>query len=146
MLLLLWMSVIFSFSAQNGGQSGGLSHKAAYSIAEAGNKIFHLDKSEQELQEQAESMQFAIRKGAHMSEYALLSVLVLMHLLCYEKGPRHLLLSAWLICVVFAATDEFHQRFVPGRAGQLRDVCIDAAGSLIGAVMLLGIRKVTWKK
>ncbi len=36
------------------------------------------------------------------------------------------------ICIFYAATDEFHQLFVSGRSGQLRDVCIDAAGAVIG--------------
>lgn len=146
MLLLLWMAVIFGFSAQDGGQSGGVSRKIAYKIAETKNRIFHLDNSEQELQKQAESMQFFIRKGAHMGEYALLAVLVLMHLFCYEKRPRRLLLVVWIICIVFAAADEFHQRFVPGRAGQMQDVCIDAAGSLIGAGIFFGICNIVWKK
>lgn len=146
LMLLLWMAVIFGFSAQDGGQSGGLSRRAAYGIAEMGNHLFRLEQSEQELQEQAASMQFVIRKGAHMSEYALLAALVLMHLLCYERKPRHLLLAAWFVCVVFAATDECHQLFVPGRAGRLMDVGIDAGGSFLGAGIFSGIRKIIWKK
>ena len=42
---------------------------------------------------------------------------------------------------VFAATDEFHQRFVPGRYGCLRDVLIDAAGSIIGLMIAYVIYK-----
>ena len=37
-----------------------------------------------------------------------------------------------LICFVYACSDEWHQTFVPGRAGQFRDVLLDTAGSLTG--------------
>lgn len=31
--------------------------------------------------------------------------------------------------MLYACTDEYHQLFVPGRSGQLRDVMIDAVGA-----------------
>lgn len=34
-----------------------------------------------------------------------------------------------MIAVLYACTDEYHQLFVPGRSGQLRDVMIDAVGA-----------------
>ncbi|UYJ41604.1 MAG: VanZ family protein [Lachnospiraceae bacterium] len=36
---------------------------------------------------------------------------------------------SWMIAVLYACTDEYHQLFVPGRSGQLRDVMIDAVGA-----------------
>lgn len=38
----------------------------------------------------------------------------------------------WLIAVLYAASDEIHQLFVPGRSGQLSDVILDSAGALAG--------------
>ena len=35
----------------------------------------------------------------------------------------------------YAATDEFHQLFVPGRSGQMTDVMIDSVGCLIGCLV-----------
>ncbi len=141
LILLIWMAVIFFFSAQKGTDSAEISHSVAYRIAEWGDSLFQQGKTEKELVQQAENMQFFIRKGAHMSEYAVLAVLFLMHLCCYEKRPKNLLLWTWLFCTMFAATDEIHQLFIPGRAGQFQDVCIDSGGSLIGAGIFILFHK-----
>ena len=115
-LVVIWMAVIFLFSAQPARQSAKTSHSAAYKIAEWQNQLFGGDKTEEELAAQAESMQFVIRKGAHMGEYALLAV-----------G----------ITACYAASDEIHQIFVPGRAGRFTDVCIDTLGGVLGIAFFL---------
>jgi VanZ family protein len=71
---------------------------------------------------------FVLRKLAHMTEYAILAVLLVRAL-----GRE---LPAWLLAVAYAATDEFHQRFVSGRHASPVDVCIDAAGAAIGILVL----------
>lgn len=136
LFLILWMAVIFSFSEQNGETSGGISHSVAYGIAEWTNTLFQQGKTEEMLMQQAEDMQFVIRKGAHMAEYAILAILFQVHICCYKKRPKKTLFWTWLGCTIFAATDEIHQLFIPGRMGQLQDVCIDSAGSLIGALLI----------
>lgn len=145
-LLILWMAVIFYFSAQNGTQSSGISRSVGYGIAESRNRLFHQGESEEKIVKQVEAMQLVIRKGAHMSEYALLAVLVLLHVCCYEKRPRRFELWAWGFCIAYAATDEIHQRFVPGRDGRVADVCIDAIGSLIGVLVFLMCYKKFWSR
>ena len=47
---------------------------------------------------------------------------------------HHYLLLSFIICVIFAISDEFHQTFVAGRTGQSLDVLIDSAGALVGLV------------
>ncbi|MCA1596301.1 MAG: VanZ family protein [Chloroflexi bacterium] len=76
-------------------------------------------------------------KGWHFTEYAVLCVLA-TRLLQRSRGwsvPRTLPWSV-LFCVAFAASDEWHQTFVPGRDGCFRDVCIDSAGVLLSAWIL----------
>ena len=46
-----------------------------------------------------------------------------------------MILIAWGISTAYAATDEFHQIFVPGRAGMLTDVMIDSSGALAGILL-----------
>lgn len=52
------------------------------------------------------------------------------------KGARRKFLKRmllpWLIAALYAASDEIHQLFVPGRSGQLSDVILDSAGALAG--------------
>ena len=49
----------------------------------------------------------------------------------------------FVICVLYAITDEYHQTFVAGRSGELRDVVIDSLGALLGiliyyVIMIIG--------
>lgn len=131
-LLIAWMAVIFLFSAQDATESSQTSQSVSYRIAKWQNKLFGQEKAEEELIKQAEGMQLVIRKGAHMSEYALLAILFFFHLECYAFSKKKAMLLAFGLSVCYAATDEFHQLFVPGRAGRFTDVCIDGIGSLAG--------------
>jgi VanZ family protein len=75
-----------------------------------------------------------LRKLAHFCEYAIFGALLLRAL-----GRAELAVAAG---VVYAATDELHQHFVPGRHAAFRDVAIDAAGVLAGVVLL--VQSKTW--
>jgi len=77
---------------------------------------------------------FVLRKIAHFSEYAILGALLLRAL-----GRAEVAVAAG---VAYAATDEWHQHFVPGRHAALRDVAIDAAGVLAGVLLL--VQSKTW--
>ena len=44
--------------------------------------------------------------------------------------------KAILVVIVYAASDEIHQLFVPSREGTLRDVIIDTIGGTCGLVAL----------
>jgi VanZ family protein len=77
-----------------------------------------------------------LRKGAHMTEYALLTFLWWRAL---KDGvtPRRAIVLAWAIAVAYSMTDEFHQTFVTGRHGTPVDVLVDAVGAAIGAAFVL---------
>ena len=70
---------------------------------------------------------YVLRKCAHMTEYAILAVLLVRATGSYRW--------AFLLAVAYAGTDEFHQTFVRGRHGSPIDVGIDAAGALIGIAL-----------
>ena len=136
--ILIWIPaivmamVIFGFSKQDGEESSGLSYKAADMILTVADKAGIVDYNDNNRDSMIEAVQFPIRKAAHMTEYAVLSVLVMLALIVDGiKGIRLPVIAA-IIAVAFAATDELHQRYVPGRYGCVRDVLIDAAGSIIG--------------
>ncbi len=48
-------------------------------------------------------------------------------------GPRTILIAV-LVCAAYGWTDEFHQRFVPGRQYDLWDLAADTAGGLAAAM------------
>ena len=69
-----------------------------------------------------------LRKGAHMTEYAILGLLLLRAL-----GRE---LPALALGMGYAITDEIHQHFVGGRHASPVDVLIDTAGVAIGIFVL----------
>lgn len=72
---------------------------------------------------------FVIKKGAHMTEYALLA-------LAYWYPLRHRG-WAWGLAALYALSDEFHQSFTPGRHPAWQDVLIfDAGGAALAMILL----------
>ena len=61
---------------------------------------------------------------------------------------RNLIIPAlsWAFCILYAASDEFHQLFVPGSAGLITDVCIDSAGALLGIFLFLALLHLTSRR
>ncbi|MBI1749553.1 MAG: VanZ family protein [Acidobacteria bacterium] len=77
-------------------------------------------------------LHFLIRKAGHFVEYFFLSLLVLRGLRGGAGGWRlRWGLAALLISTGYAATDEFHQYFVPSRGAAAQDVLLDAAGAAV---------------
>jgi VanZ family protein len=76
---------------------------------------------------------FLVKKGGHATGYALL-VLANMRAFGWDRKRWWL---AWLLAVLYSATDEFHQSFVPGRHPAITDVGIDALGAAVGLLGLL---------
>ena len=68
-----------------------------------------------------------LRKGAHLTEYAVLGALLLRAL--GRDAP------AFLAGMAYAATDELHQHFVAGRHASPIDVGIDAVGVALGLLV-----------
>ena len=81
------------------------------------------------------SIDFYLRKAAHMTEYALL-VLLWWRALRFRRLP-----VAVGIAVLYAATDELHQTTVAGRHGSPVDWLIDAGGVLIGVLVARELRR-----
>jgi VanZ family protein len=84
-------------------------------------------------------IQFVVRKCAHLTEYAILALLLFRAVIsaANRKSMWHLSVSVWITCVFVAAMDEFHQSFVASRTAAPHDVLIDICGALIGIVLCL---------
>ncbi|HAA73578.1 TPA: hypothetical protein DCE37_00445 [Candidatus Latescibacteria bacterium] len=86
---------------------------------------------------------YVVRKMAHAGEFGVLTWLWFRALypdpLNLDRGR----LYSGLIALVYAASDEYHQTFVPLRSGKATDVLFDAAGIL--AVVWLISRACSWE-
>ncbi|MBR2405178.1 MAG: VanZ family protein, partial [Clostridia bacterium] len=115
-MTLLWMYVIFSFSAKSAAESGADSMFITDYIIR-----FFINNPSQYLLDIIETI---IRKLAHFTEYAVLGALVCYCMRSFGVGIK-LLAYSILICFVYAVSDEVHQYFVPGRACRVYDMLVD---------------------
>ncbi len=148
--IIVWVPVIvvacfiFGFSAQDGKTSGGLSRQVAAVIVDVADAMGLVEVNTDNRESVIDSIQYPVRKIAHMSEYGLLTVLVYVALAVdgIKAGKRWWI--ALVGAVLFACTDEFHQLYVPGRAGLVTDVLIDSVGCTIGmflCIITAGIKR-----
>ena len=84
-----------------------------------------------------------LRKAAHFSEFALLSLLFCgRHRLVHRTAPPHLISFGLAV----ACIDETIQIFTPGRASSLIDVWIDTAGFALGFVVIFAVSAIYHNK
>lgn len=140
-LALLWMCVIFAFSAQEKEESSEVSEAISYRMVNSTGILFHLHLDEEQIREIADAIENTVRKAAHMTEYGILSILFYIWLGKWQFGVRKRGILAIILSALYACSDEFHQLFIPGRAGMVRDVLIDSAGAILGILVFLGVKK-----
>lgn len=144
-LLITLMALIFLFSSQTADESSDTSGRIISAVFE----IVYPDFDELDSSQKTELIgkyQFIARKGAHLSIYALLGVFSFFTYFTYTSisyALRFFLSSA--TCLAYSVSDEFHQTFIAGRSGELRDICIDFCGSLISILFLSLIFKTKFK-
>ncbi|MST82431.1 VanZ family protein [Bilifractor porci] len=135
LLAILWMAAIFFFSSRNADESTAQSNRAGMLAGHLFVRDFD-SWTEQEQLDFAKKIDHPVRKTAHASEYALLGMLLFGSM----TGTRRIRMGyAWLAASCYAATDEFHQLFVPGRSCQFTDVCIDSGGAALGILVAAGV-------
>jgi len=139
--LIIWMGVIFSAS------TAALSARHTSRIIGPILRWFKPDVTDETISR----VQLVVRKGGHLSEYAVLGMLFWnAWRKPVRRDPRPWRWSEAGIALAFSAayaiSDEIHQAFVPGRQAQVTDVFIDTAGAAIGLILLwmLGRRKKLW--
>lgn len=143
-LTILWMIVIFIFSAQTGDTSASLSGGLTETFISIIFKNFNSYEPDKQLSI-LETAHFIIRKGAHFTEYAILGIfsnLTLLTYTCIKKLESKIkclknilfptILYSFIFSVIYAVSDEIHQGFTANRYPAITDVLIDSCGALFG--------------
>lgn len=134
-IVLLFMLIIFWFSAQPADDSTQMSHHVGKTVGRL--LIPGFSKWPQDKQEDfAQKIDHPVRKAAHATEYAVLAILCYGMYFSYGYAGKRRSFLAFLLTVFYACTDEFHQFFVPGRSCQLIDVLIDSLGGMFGVLIV----------
>jgi len=86
---------------------------------------------------------FILRKGAHVTEYVILFLLSRRAYANSSGGGSGsaTVIFAAIFSVLYAASDEYHQSFVPTRGPSVADVGIDCAGVAVGYLIYWAARK-----
>lgn len=84
---------------------------------------------------------FAVRKAAHVTEYAILGLLVWRAVRKPDRANQHAWLwphaaTALFFVALYATSDEIHQAFVPSRQASVWDVLLDTLGGALGLLFL----------
>jgi VanZ family protein len=90
-----------------------------------------------------------IRKCAHVTEYAVLALLLWRALRSVPVLRTKTLIAFAVVmlgCALFAASDEFHQTFVKSRTPSIRDVLLDVAGAILGLLVGASVARSHSKK
>ncbi|MCI6932086.1 MAG: VanZ family protein [Tenericutes bacterium] len=131
-VLILWMIVIFSFSSADANKSTGTSDKVITTMIEIKDKITNNETPNNEKEIIVKNSSFYIRKIAHITEYLILGFLTFNLLKQYSVTNIYYAIG---LSILYSCTDEFHQLFISGRSGSIRDVLIDSIGILIGTYL-----------
>ena len=131
------MILIFSFSAQTGEVSSGVSKGVSRTIAKLIVSGFS-ELSEAEKLLKIEALVPIVRKTAHFLVYCALGFFSFVTTRrFFSEGSREFpkkkaLLGVCRFCLLYAASDEIHQLFVVERSGSPLDVLLDFCGALVG--------------
>lgn len=83
-------------------------------------------------------------KAVHVAMYAGLTWLVVRALSPAMTATRVVVVI--LMAAAFAAADEWHQRFIPGRSTSVADWVADAAGATLGALAAGAVQLATTRR
>ena len=121
-LTILWAGVIFCFSAQPATESKKLSGKIkaeiVQNISEEAMDSRGADRVERDVH-------YIVRKSAHFCLYLVLGVLLVLLSDAYGFKKGHCYLIALGASILYGASDELHQFFIPGRSCRFPDVIFD---------------------
>lgn len=127
-LSITWMIVIFTYSSQNGEVVDNKANTIIETITEKDDS--YQQKTEEEKVLINNDYEFYISKTVHVLEYGALCFFLFMAFILIKKRTLNYLFS-FIITVLFAISDEWHQTFTPDRTARPQDILIDASAAII---------------
>ncbi|MDD3173313.1 MAG: VanZ family protein [Herbinix sp.] len=131
------MIIIFCFSSKPADNSNESSMTVANEIITIYENVTNIQYQEAKRAEIAGSINHFVRKGAHFCEYALMAAAIAFHFYVRKRQGKFLFLMPIILSCLYAITDEFHQTFIPGRAGLVKDVLLDTSGAATGVFLFM---------
>jgi VanZ family protein len=128
LLTFIWAAQVYHFS------TAPYSSDASRSLLERMFQTLHLTMSSFTLS----ALNTIGRKIAHLTEYCILTLLLYRSISSAQSLRWHPRLAYFSVGIssLYAAGDEYHQLFVPGRHAAVLDWGIDLAGAAFAALVL----------
>lgn len=144
-LVVVWMIVIFLFSNVGGTKSNDQSVKIVKDTIEQVNKITNKDMNNEDVNKLANKINIPFRKIIHVSEYFILTILLISALKESNVNGIKLYLISFIISFIYSSSDEIHQLLV-GRTGMFLDVLIDCIGIILAIIANIIYNKIRLNK
>jgi VanZ family protein len=131
LLTIIWIIVIYFFTelpSFNGQSTAAVINKTVV----ANEITHHVVSSSTGSLITLNELNILFRKSAHIFVFGVLAFLFFK---CLDFR-RYSYLLAWFFTVIYAAFDEWHQSFIPGRVAAIKDVLFDSIGALVALLII----------
>ena len=129
-LTVIWMGVIYAFSATPAEKSSSESKQIIRNVVEKVNS--NSDNNEKIVNK----LNQPLRKVLHGTVYFVLACFIFGMLVNIKGFYRNINMLNVILCFIYACSDEFHQTLVIGRSGEFGYVLIDTFGALLATSLL----------
>lgn len=146
-LLVLWAMLIFFFSSQTYEEQslstflGKFNTPYWYELLEDISFVYGGVEVSAHTAGVAGFFEFFIRKGAHLVIFFVFGFLTVGVWRIFVKNKFFSLSGAFVCILLYAITDELHQKFTGGRTPLFQDVLIDTFGGVLGILYFLMINR-----
>ena len=145
--VLVWMITVFIFSSQDGTQTLNTSGAFIQVIDSTLNNVesnntnktdtVNTQDNNNKKYNYSQELQTFVRKNAHYFLYTVGGIILSVFFYAFLKGNKKIYAFAILTGMLYAMSDEFHQRFVEGRTSRITDVGIDTLGVITGTILFM---------
>lgn len=144
---LVWMITVFIFSSQDGTQTLNTSGAFIHVIDSTLNQVesnntnktdtVNTQFDNNDKYNYSKELQTFVRKNAHYFLYTVGGIILSVFFYAFLGKNKKVYAFAILTGMLYAMSDEFHQRFVAGRTSRITDIGIDTLGVITGTILVM---------
>jgi len=132
LIIIIWLFIIFSFSAENAEKSQNTSDQVIVKTVETVRQE-KLTPEEKDIV--INKYIVIVRKSAHFFLYFILGILFFFLAKdIWGLTPKAFIFTI-IFCFIYAITDEIHQLFIAGRTARIFDVFVDTCGATLSTTI-----------
>lgn len=145
--VLVWMITVFIFSSQDGTQTLNTSGAFIQVIDSTLNNVesnntnktdtVNTQDNNNKKYNYSKELQTFVRKNAHYFLYTVGGIILSVFFYAFLKENKKIYAFAILTGMIYAMSDEFHQKFIAGRTSRITDVGIDTLGVITGTILFM---------